>query len=389
MRRQLNKAVMPWPLTLLVAVLAVEARDGRVSAGAPTSVSVSAGGLVLLQAGRLGGPLPGTKILPAVRTPRAEAPAVPLPTNRTAVGTVPRIPPSVDVGNETAVTAVQRAQDRQSQAQLALSSGSSRRSVNQTGGGGVPCGGASTAPCQPSLLSGGRSSGGAARANRSAGDPVFSGIVPLSFSLAPQWDLRGPDPPTPPTLVLNKQLGSQGMPGASLLLELHLRRTNLQKLRSVGDGRNLAAFLLTLSQELSHAAGVDAQRIGILAIHERYQRLDPIEASWSAGGESLPAVRSREEVVVRFEVTAAKIQTEPDPRQVLDILRTRLASPGSTLLSGPLGSTLQNATISLTLSDEILSIPRRRRDAASVSAMALPIGISAAFTGILIWIAAW
>lgn len=396
MRRQLNHAVIPRPMLLLAAVLAAEARDGRVSVGAPTSVSVSAGGLVLLQqAGRLGGPLPGSRILPAVRTLGTEAPATelhraPLPANRTPAGTVQRLPPSVTAMKKSAVAAVQRAPERLSQAQLAPSSGSSRRSVarrNQTGGGGVPCGGVSAAPCHPSLLVGARASGATA-ANRSVGDPVFGGMVPLSFSLAPQWDLRGPDSPPPPTLILDRQLGSQGLANTSLLLELHLHGTNLQKLRSGGRG-SLAEFLLSLNEELSRGAGVGRQRIAILAIHERYQRLDAIEASWSSGGEPLPVTRTGEEVVVRFEVTPARIRTAPDPRHVLDILRTRLASPDSMLMSGPLGSTLENATISLTLSDEILSSPRRRREAASMSAMALPIGISAAFTGVLIWIAAW
>lgn len=308
----------PRRLPLLAAVWAAAAA-GQDGPSAPASASVSAGGLVLLQAGKL---------------------------------SQVRLPPAT-----------------------ALDSRRRRRSAALPTA--APCSAAVRAPCQPSLLAGGAS------ANRSAADPLFGAFAPASFSLAPQWDLKGPEGPT---LVADPRFGPQGVPNAGLLLEMHLRHATLRALRSGGGG--LAGLLLSLSQELSRAAGVAQRRIAVLAIHERYQRLDPIEASWSDGGESLRAVRSEEEVVVRFEVKPVMAEGEPDPGRVLEALRRALAAPDSGLLRGPLGATLQNATLTLTLADHFAA-PPKRREVQSMSAMALPIGLSAAFTGVLIWIAAW
>jgi len=182
-----------------------------------------------------------------------------------------------------------------------------------------------------------------------------------------------------------------GYPGAGLLLELHLPEITLRELHSSSRG-SLAQFLLEVRAELCKGAKVNEQRISILGIHGRYKRynsgglfhIHSERASHSEGGHV------DEEVVVRFEILPGW-DTDPDPRQALDVLRDDLSSSGGGLSGGPLGTALVNASVTVSAPAGIASQPRmvEHRGMAHMSAMAWPIGISAAFIGILIWLAAY
>lgn len=175
----------------------------------------------------------------------------------------------------------------------------------------------------------------------------------------------------------------------ALVLEMHIPGATLQGIHKTDHG-SLAEFLLKLHGELVSAAKVDERRIGILAIHERYQRVNA--APGTVGGKLTDAPkRLGGEVLVKFEVGAPlPVGGGAEPGEVMETLRNELSNPTSSLRRGPLGELLKDAAISLSLSPGLASIPLSKRKAvARMSAMALPIGISAAFTGILIWLAAW
>lgn len=99
-----------------------------------------------------------------------------------------------------------------------------------------------------------------------------------------------------------------------------------------------------------------------------------------------------EEVMVKFEVTASQ-DAGPglDEAAIISSLQQALASHQIQVSDGTLGAILQNATITRAMAAGIAEMPQehRRERAAQISAIFLPIGVSAAFTGILIWLAAW
>mmetsp|Transcript_110573 Transcript_110573/g.195841 ORF Transcript_110573/g.195841 Transcript_110573/m.195841 type:complete len:415 (-) Transcript_110573:122-1366(-) len=186
-----------------------------------------------------------------------------------------------------------------------------------------------------------------------------------------------------------------GYPGAGLLLELHMPQVTLRELHSASHG-SLASFLLELRGELSKAADVDEPRISILGIYGRFKRLDGVGEGFlehvgrQASSSPPAATHVDEEVIVRFEVLPGWGE-DAEPREVLDILRNELRRPNSGISSGPLGTKLENATLTLSAPVGLGSLPRahEQRGMAHMSAMAWPIGISAAFIGVLIWLAAY
>lgn len=206
--------------------------------------------------------------------------------------------------------------------------------------------------------------------------------------------VNGSDPP-----LGKDQFEPFGYPGAGLLLELHMPEVTLRELHSASHG-SLATFLLELRGELSKAADVEEPRISILGIHGRFKRLDQEgllristehAGSQDVPGQPVPSSHIDEEVIVRFEVLPGW-SDDAEPREVLDILRERLNNPKSELQTGPLSSRLDNATLTLSAPVGIGgSMPRNveHRGMAHMSAMAWPIGISAAFIGVLIWLAAY
>jgi len=183
-----------------------------------------------------------------------------------------------------------------------------------------------------------------------------------------------------------------GYPGAGLLLELHLPKVTLRELHTSARG-SLAQFLLEVRGELGKGAQVHESRLSILGIHGRYKRYDSDgyfrmhsdRTDHMAGSQHL-----EEEVVVRFEILPGWSQ-DVDPRSALNVLRDQLNSSDSGLLSGPLGTILLNSTVTLSTPVEMASQSRmiQHRGLSHMSAMAWPIGISAAFIGVLIWLAAY
>lgn len=179
-----------------------------------------------------------------------------------------------------------------------------------------------------------------------------------------------------------------------LLLELHLPALSLEEIHH-GSYKSLADFLLKLREALSSTAGVKLQHISILGIHERFQlQSTPTAAQLQAEAsnlatQSVGTVTGRE-LLVRFAVTSRNA-SDLDPQSAVDTLRSAIRDRTSKLMSGPLGSALQNSTITLSLSSDLTVTPLRQQKetATQISAMALPIGISAAFTGILVWLAAF
>jgi len=187
-----------------------------------------------------------------------------------------------------------------------------------------------------------------------------------------------------------------GYPGAGLLLELHLPSVTLRELHSSSKG-SLAQFLLDVRGELCKGASVKEPRISILGIHGRYKRYDTAglftssrslvsdRTSQSSGPEHL-----NEEVVVRFEILPGW-ENDVDPRKALTVLKEQLSSSQSGIWQGPLSTVLVNSSITLGTAFSTSSQHARveHRGMAHMSAMAWPIGISAAFIGILIWLAAY
>lgn len=172
-----------------------------------------------------------------------------------------------------------------------------------------------------------------------------------------------------------------------LLLELHLPGTTLQQLHSVAHG-SLTEFLRSLHGDLSTAARVEPRQVTILGITGRYRRVNP-----DATENSVPMPQhANEEVMVTFEVEPSE-DGSPGFDQVVLTRTMQLALRSQQGASaGALGSIMQNATITQSKAAGIAEIPlqERKADAATkVSAIFVPIGVSAAFSGFLIWLAAW
>lgn len=188
---------------------------------------------------------------------------------------------------------------------------------------------------------------------------------------------------------------SFGFPGAGLLLELHLPHITLKELHSSSRG-SLAQFLIEVREELGKAAQVKEPRISILGIHGRYKRFDSSDGLFRlhnkrpnrTDGDGLAHIE--EEVIVRFEVLPGFVN-DADPHSVLKALKKQLNEPQSGLMTGALGTMLLNATVTSSSAMDIGSHMKHveRSGMTHMSAMAWPIGISAAFIGILIWLAAY
>lgn len=183
-----------------------------------------------------------------------------------------------------------------------------------------------------------------------------------------------------------------GYPGAGLLLELHLPEVTLKELHSSSRG-SLAQFLSEVRGELRKGAEVVEPRISILGIHGRYKRYDTTglyHMSSERTGHITAPSHVDEEVVVRFEILPGWAD-DPDPRKALNVLKKQLHSSESELMNGPLATVLVNATVGISAPVSIATQPQmvEHRGMAHMSAMAWPIGISAAFIGVLIWLAAY
>jgi len=198
------------------------------------------------------------------------------------------------------------------------------------------------------------------------------------------------DLPLPP--IAQEHIEPFGYPGAGILLELHLPKVTLRELHTSSRG-SLAQFLLEVREEIGKGAEVHESRLSILSIHGRYKRYDSDgyfrmrsdRTDHMAGSQHL-----EEEVVVRFEILPGWAQ-DVDPQTALNVLREQLASPDSGIMKGPLGMILANSTLTLSTPAGMVSQSRmgEHHGITHMSAMAWPIGISAAFIGVLIWLAAY
>jgi len=224
---------------------------------------------------------------------------------------------------------------------------------------------------------GGGLSGSAAIGPASAVTPTMSGAMSL-----------------PP--ITQDPFDSFGFPGAGLLLELHLPRITLKELHSSARG-SLAQFLIEVREELGKAGQVKEPRISILGIHGRYKRFESSDGLFRlhskrpnhTDGDGLAHID--EEVIVRFEILPGVVN-DADPHSVLKVLKGQLKQPDSGLMTGALGTMLLNATVTSSSAIDIGAQHMKhveRSGMTHMSAMAWPIGISAAFIGILIWLAAY
>lgn len=186
-----------------------------------------------------------------------------------------------------------------------------------------------------------------------------------------------------------------GYPGAGLLLELHMPQVTLKELHSSSRG-SLAQFLMQVRGEICKGTAVQEPRISILGIHGRYKRYESedllhLHSERTSQSQSKGPSHVEEEVVVRFEILPGW-NNDPDPHQAFDALKQQLTSPASSVMLGPLSTVLTNATVLLSAPSGMASGNRMSEHGhgmAHMSAMAWPIGISAAFIGVLIWLAAY
>jgi len=220
---------------------------------------------------------------------------------------------------------------------------------------------------------------------------------------------------------------------AMLPLELHLQGISLEGLlRGYGGSGgtklsaisvsataayrsgSLADLLNDLHKQICQAAHINGSRLIINSIHGKFTRSQGESGLKKKEGHDLSAVeaadaktlkpagsmlagslldrsqpgedRIGEEVVVRFFLVPRRSSQEPSDRAVLASIRKAISDGHSDIRQGSLKNLL--ATASFTVGYEAVY------DLASVqddrlSALALPMGISAAFTGILIWLSAW
>jgi len=171
----------------------------------------------------------------------------------------------------------------------------------------------------------------------------------------------------------------------SLPLELHLPAVSLKTASAYGG--SLAGFMEQLGQALSTAAKVPRSCIAITGIYERFR-----ETNGNATPYNGSVAVGEREVLVHLSAQSDG-ERHVDPQKVVDDLRDALGRKNSELMESNIGPLLQNSTISLRfttglpMTTALDSDETRNLNKLSVS-MALPIGISALFTAILVWLAA-
>lgn len=168
------------------------------------------------------------------------------------------------------------------------------------------------------------------------------------------------------------------------LLELHLHGITLKDLRR-NTKSSVTEFLLPLHSELSR----NLRSLSVLGIHERFQqRQERLPNQFGDEAEAVPA-RMSQEVIVRFEAVPKQAAGQM-PEEVMQTLAAQLDDPACSLHNERFGFALANTSFTqASAPDLVASKVDVQADAKTWSAMALPIGISATFTGILLWLAAW
>lgn len=173
-----------------------------------------------------------------------------------------------------------------------------------------------------------------------------------------------------------------------LILELHLPSVSLQVLHGY-EGGSVASFLVDLREAIGTTAGLPKTDISILGIHERYT-LHP--SSREPSFASMPSshkegIIKHRETLVRFAILA-DAQAAISPQKALKSLELAVGYQGSALMQGKIGHLLKNCSIALELTESLALAPSQGTRGVQFAALAMPIGISAALTGILIWLAA-
>lgn len=156
------------------------------------------------------------------------------------------------------------------------------------------------------------------------------------------------------------------------MLELHLHNTTIQQLHKKAKG-SVMSFLQTLHEEFAKAEGLKHYQIKILGIHGRYTvREGP---------------HFHDEVLVMFSV--APQAKDGARRWIIEALNARLNATDNSVHESAFGFALRNASIvEGSATSRFATRVGNKQEVTQVSTMMLPIGISAAFTGMLVWLAA-
>lgn len=209
------------------------------------------------------------------------------------------------------------------------------------------------------------------------GDFLNGGMFGEQFTNAMESHVRGLSNYGSSTL-------SRRFPGAlfsepSVAFVLHLHDVSIQQLRKHASG-SMVSFLLNLHDEFSKAQGLEHFHIKVLGINGRYLIQDR---------RSGPKPHTDNEVLVKFSV--APVEPRPGGQHwIIEALSKRLRASDNALLASPLAFALRNVTIVEASGKSTMVSPRLdgRHAAAQVGPMLLPIAVSAAFTGVLVWLAA-
>lgn len=177
---------------------------------------------------------------------------------------------------------------------------------------------------------------------------------------------------------------SRPLPDRTLLCSLRLGEVSMEQLHAVAQG-SVVNFLLGLRSELAKTKGLEHLQINILGIHGRYLRLPPQESS-SGSSSLLERPRMGNEVLVEF--TVAPVDARPETkRPMLEAINARLKATDNALLNSPFGFVLRNASVAEVSQNPALVSPPTAKKHEPTGSMLLPLGVSAAITGTLAWVA--
>lgn len=164
------------------------------------------------------------------------------------------------------------------------------------------------------------------------------------------------------------------------ILELHLHNVTMQQLRK-SLKTSVVDLLMGLHREFVKASGLEHFQIKILGIHGRYL----VHAS-PTGRQP----HGDEEVVVKFSV--APVEAKAGERDwLLEALNERLSSPDNSLLASSIAFAFHNTSVVEAQGGSASLASSRlygKHAAGQVGPLLLPIAVSAAFTGVLVWLAA-
>lgn len=180
-----------------------------------------------------------------------------------------------------------------------------------------------------------------------------------------------------PAYPLTQAAYAYTAPRHAVSLELRLRGLTVARLHG-SAASSVAEFLLAVQRELSQAEGQRGEPISILGVFGRY----------AMKGEEAQRAHCDEEVVVMFQASTVHSDSVD---QVVERLQARMAQPDPQgKLASQFGFTLQNASVALVTATPGPRVgPGDPEGIRTMGSVALPIGVSAAFTGVLIWLAAW